>query len=933
MPPNDQMTILYGLGDMVTDYTVFEPNQVLSDKQLNGVTSYLDDQERLTRIELLGVGIVGGLRVDVVDGDVRIRNGVGVTTNGDLLMLEQDTAFDRFKPYGTSAPRYEPFYPNNQMMQLFELVALTYKLQPGDAGIVKPLSNLPGKLTDWVVVMLMESYLKDSDLCSGTDCDNLGLDAVHKVRFLLASQADADKLLVKLKTDSEDSLGVERMVASRVEINGPVGTYANLAKLYRGTCGAIHANIVSALPSLDAKLWQFLVDLFGYDPIGGWNATLKSIRDNAADARIQYYYDFLKDVVETWNALREVLHDDDVVLCPPMEAFPKHLLLGSLANPRAYRTDFYPSPLTTHGGNAYEHARFLAGKLHTLINTYASPADAAIVITPSRMETMALEDRAIPYYYATDKTLPIQSAWNYRRSRRGDDDRNLGYRSKSYSNDPDVTEPLDYQIGAFDFFRIEGHQGQDIKAVMKALQDQITQHDLPICLRAVALRSEKTPVTIKPPFWYTELYDIHQLLRKDVATLIQEAEKFGGVFEQGIDTALKLPGSLLPQVIDNVATTVVAGDSQKAVQDAVKTAIAPFQAAGYADYLALRQQADSVCGYKDLVTAAGKFGEAFGDMARKTLATPFDDLMMSRTRAWIDWLDRIIDNNNKQRELELLFDNYIKTNQGLEHFGGVCRGGTFVVVYDENDRVVADFSLPYCCCADKPQRAPIEVTLPDVPIKPPVDIKDGPRILPPWDEIFGSKLKDIEDKLRGEWQKDVAIQKDYFNFFKDSVDAFSQIVGTAVTNPVVIATGAIGAAAEAGGRFADKLLGALVQTVNEGVAEVQRLRDILTDPTLAGGARDQATTLLRNAETNLATSIATATNRAASAGVDLATAGGDGAKAFAALAGAMGGIADPKVRDSLGKALQTTQQAVQGAGQTNAATAIGNLIKQGGFRI
>lgn len=936
MPPNDQLTIIHGLGDMSTDYTVFEPNQVLSDSQLNGVTSYLDDQERLTRIELLGVGIVGGLRVRIVDGNVRIGHGAGVTTNGDLLMLEQDTTYDRFRPYGPSAPRYDPFYPNNQMMQIFELVPQWYKPQPGDAGVVKPLSDLPGpgKLADRVVVMLMESYRKDKDLCSGTDCDNLGLDAVNKVRMLLVSQADADQLLTRLETDSEDSLGMKPMVAERVEIPGAVGNPAALAKLYRSTCGHIHTSIVKALPGLNQSLPAFVTDLFGSDPAGGWVTTLEGLRTNAPDARIQYYYDFLKDIVETWNALRDVLYDDDSVLCPNMLAFPKHLLLGSLANPRAYRTDFYPSPLTTFGGNAYEHARFLAVKLHRLINTYKSPTDTDIIITPSRKETSLLEDRAIPYYYTIDKDLPpIQAAWNYRRTRRGEQNRNLGYRATTYGVDKEVVDPLDFQVGSFDFFRIEGHQEQDVSAVMKVLQDLITEYDLPICLRAIALHSDKTPVKIKPPFHYTDLYGIHQLLRKDVATLIQEVDKFNGVFEKAIDSALALPGTLLPQVMNNEATRSVANNMRNAVQDAVNAAKVPYQATGYADYVARLQAAagSSCCDYRDLVQKAGDFREAFGNMARTDFATPFDNLMISHSRTWLDWLDKIIANNDLQRERGLLFDNFVKANPGLEHFAGTCVGGTFILVYGENNRVVADFSLPYCCCPDQSQDEPAETALPDLPLKPPVDIKDGFKILPPLEEIFTSKLKDLEDKVRGEWEKAVAIEKDYFKFFKDSVGAFSEIVGTAVTNPVVVFAGAAGAAAEAGGKFADGVLGWLVQTANDGAAQVQRLRDLLTDPNLPNAARTQATNLLSAAEKDLGTRIAAASNRAAAIGVDLAAAGGDGARAFAALAQAMGGISDAGIRDTLGAALQKAQDKAPGGAQGAASDFIGNLRKVGGF--
>ena len=43
------------------NYPVFEANQVLTETHLNKAINYLDEQDRLTRANLIGIGIVGGL--------------------------------------------------------------------------------------------------------------------------------------------------------------------------------------------------------------------------------------------------------------------------------------------------------------------------------------------------------------------------------------------------------------------------------------------------------------------------------------------------------------------------------------------------------------------------------------------------------------------------------------------------------------------------------------------------------------------------------------------------------------------------------------------------------------------------------------------------------------------------------------------------------
>ena len=51
------------LVDISTQYSKFNKNQVLTETQLNGFLDYFDDQDRLTRTSLSGVGIVCGFKV------------------------------------------------------------------------------------------------------------------------------------------------------------------------------------------------------------------------------------------------------------------------------------------------------------------------------------------------------------------------------------------------------------------------------------------------------------------------------------------------------------------------------------------------------------------------------------------------------------------------------------------------------------------------------------------------------------------------------------------------------------------------------------------------------------------------------------------------------------------------------------------------------
>src|SRR5665647_3564 len=74
---NTMTKILKSLDLTATEYTYFEKDQVLTANQLNSVSEYFEDQFRLTRIQLLGVGIICGLKVAVARNTIIVSKGVG----------------------------------------------------------------------------------------------------------------------------------------------------------------------------------------------------------------------------------------------------------------------------------------------------------------------------------------------------------------------------------------------------------------------------------------------------------------------------------------------------------------------------------------------------------------------------------------------------------------------------------------------------------------------------------------------------------------------------------------------------------------------------------------------------------------------------------------------------------------------------------------
>lgn len=922
---------IHSLDTISTSYTCFEKDQVLTEKQLNGIMDYLNDQDRLTRIGLLGVGIIGGLRVKFEGNKVVVGKGAGVTTDGDLPVLLTDTTFDRFKEYDIKAPIYLPFYPEAKETELGQRVPIFELVREGEKdALAKDMSSLQEKSGEMVVVMYMESYQQDHDLCSGADCDNLGLEVTNTVRFLLIPYKQVKTLRNTPATGSALSLKLAEIVADRPLLGKNISSVNTLASVYCVACNNIVVSLSNAFSALHKELPGFVEDLISENLVGEWNnkigsqfATAFQI-DSATKLLISAaphylcFYDYLKDLAETWNEMRDVLLDDDSVLCPDINAFPKHILLGRLSNPVEMRTGIYPSPLVGNNNHAREHARFLAWKLHTLINTFEPPKETVVVVTPSSDESVPLENRAIPYYYALKNELPIHQGWNYRLNMRGAANRNLGSRIATFGTSVAVRNQLSYQLGRHNFFRIEGYLGQKINDVTKALTKIIADNNLPIAVRAVLLHNDRKKIIIRPPFRHTPLHDMHYLLRQDVAMQLSDVKTFNLSFKDGIKQAVtdkKIPLDL-PFNATTEKTATIAESHYEKVDVAIGKASAPLGAARYSDYRKTITSTETSWkpAYSDTIKNASTFKLNFGDMVRNEFSTPLDSLMTSNHSLWIDWLDNLIDHNDAKEDDKLLFSSFIAAHPALEHFGGVARGGTLVLAYDDNANVVADFMLPYYA-AEIVEEEPVAPVLPPPTRKPPVTIHGGFTLLQPLD----AKLQDFKElHIKPEWKQEIGLQKEHINFFTSTLQTFN---AETIKNIKAGGLGEVGIT----GQLADDLLKIQIDDVEAKTKQADALRKKLKDVTLTEAAKQQTQAMLVKAEAALGESIATSTGYIVDNKVDLTAIAGGGV-ALNYLAQSASKMSAGAARDTLGSELGK----IKGRATTDAhGAAIGGFI--GGF--
>lgn len=847
-----------------TGYTVFEDNQVLTKEPLNRLVDYLDDQGRLTRVSLLGVGIFCGLRLSADAGGVVLTKGVAVTTDGDLLRAPQDLTYTRFRKYSTEAPKYDPFYDGANMRSVFELVGEEVRT----ADPLATFGHGGRKVTDMIGVLLMESFQKDADLCTGGDCDNKGKDALGNVRLLLMAPADVAALRESLPTFSRASGLIPPIYAKRVVLNAGIDSAAKLAAAYRSAAAVTRGRLLETLKQLLAVAGPFLGDVFAKDPLGDWTTKLTVAHPDGA---AEQYFDHLADVVDACNAFGAALAGDTAVCCPPQAAFPKHVLLGAVGavplDLDADRTGCYPSPLVSAGRQAFDRARFMLRRIDTLIMGFTPiPQALPVTITPSRTDDRPLDERAIPAHYgpAPAASRPIHRAWSYDLERRGLAEFNYSASKTVFTPKGAAGEPLVASIAAATFLRIEGHVGRDVQAAMNVINTHITASHLPFAVRAVLLHADRTKLTVKPGIRYNDLHRIHELLRHDLARQIDDVKA------QTVNYHIDVAEAVKNKVFDNTALgddVSITNTAQQAMEKVSKSADAAVAGLDmkYSDYRATswKQNADVV------VEQAAGMRMTLGDITKAEVGWPVDSLYTTWKPVWPEWLDTIIGHKNDDEDDKLLFKSFIARHPAAEHLGGVARGGTFVLIYVEGGTVVGDVTLPYHWPEDaEPEPAPRPLPKP-LPLPIP---KKPWKVRKPWDLRWKVDLGEFKSlELEPFKQSTLKFPETYFKALQQSTEILKK-----TTMPT----------SQAGPRtpaFTDKQLGAAVESMLGRSQSLAQQRQLLLDPALdPARQREIATGILRQ-EAELAEAITEVGRVVTGPNVDAAT---DGAAAVSLMAGA-----------------------------------------------
>jgi hypothetical protein len=547
-------------------YPIFEANQVLSNSHLNQLFSYLDEQERLTRANLIGIGIVCGLEIRLERtasaATIHLSKGCGVTSEGYLAVEPEDVALVSYREEYKlpSAPEYPPFLRDKSPPSKAPYVLC--ELFPAGEPNTKPLQDPPGFLDDKAVVLFLE--LKEEGLrnCSPNECNDKGSQVTATLRRLLIGKTDLDKIIAEANGLTNDLTSTDLTTTLSARLNlpdvclprydapntGPATTHEVLA--------AFHAvfhdhqlarNTGKALSSAYDAFKPLLQGMYPSNPFADFDAKLgflDTAPETTAQVRfLQYYQDFFDDLLKGYDEFRWKGFDLLCACCPPAELFPRHLMLGVLfpsavADPGLYRHRFMSSPAIGGCEERTKELKLLFQRLVEMVHRFthapplrpsstASRTDEQVQITPGKWGDVPLSQKAIPYYYLQDGDPPLYRLWNAERNFRNRAGRNLSYRSYQYSPPPPpfVADPLHYDLEPHPFLRIEGHLGKDVRSVLQTLLALKSRHRLPIeiiALRTGAYDEDLSVDLSKETCRFQDLEALYDSLREELLSTLCE---------------------------------------------------------------------------------------------------------------------------------------------------------------------------------------------------------------------------------------------------------------------------------------------------------------------------------------------------------------------------------------------------------------------------
>ncbi len=481
--------------EIINTLPVFENSQVLTASQLNSMRDYLQQQNNITRVGLIGRGIVCGLEATKIGSAYKISAGIGVSSWGFLFCVDECelTQFKEYKiPDNTD---YFPFQDDTgkQNIPLWELLPAE---AAGKTG-VSPISSFDGNLNEYIVLLYMEEYNKDLKSCLGKSCDELGVDRTYTIRKLLIKNTDLD--IVNAETGNKGGYlypglfdAVELHLMQPMWNKQTTTDYAMLVLSYLSPVAIITEPLFKNLDTIYTAIFPVLKNKFPNSPIAdlraNWDETLIKFTEAYLQGKafgFQYMYDRAADAVKSVNELACAAMHLNSQCKFNSNAFPMHLMLGKInCPPDKYRQEFVYSPLFNEQKDWTQKVIKLFARTTEIISNFVGEVESiskefGVAATPSMEKWQPLGKSSIPMYY---KPESMDENWNENKCGvcyTGDASILAYYKQKDPENIGFETTPWYFNTQMYNFIRVEGQQGLQLDDAMQELNGITKKYNVP----------------------------------------------------------------------------------------------------------------------------------------------------------------------------------------------------------------------------------------------------------------------------------------------------------------------------------------------------------------------------------------------------------------------------------------------------------------------
>ena len=675
-------------------YPVFEADQVLSQKHLNRAISYLEEQDRLTRVGGIGVGIICGLEISHPQpNQITISCGTAITSLGYQINWEEKT-FSYYHPIELSADFLAPKFIDGEYLELtlphakkYEPLKNSIELLPTNTLEVDRIAIPDNFFKDKIVILLLETLLIDEKNCVTTNCDDKGKRIEFKIRPLLIS---INQLNPYLFPEYPKVMNFEKISLPRYNVphNQLITGSDVLNEFKKNLADSVISNVSEKISLVYKSYKSIISNTVDFNVLNNPKTALETvINANKDSIHVQYLWDWMSDIAFAYNEIIEFNERNPSLCCVDETMFPFHAVLGKVDDDNInYRTPFFSTQNSSlKNKQKRKELSLLFERLVHLIKFW-KVQNNGIKVTPSVSGDVLLSKKSIPFYY--DAILELNRKWSPKKTVKNKNNEILSYHSEvaGYTNQDCVKKPLLYDIEPYNFFRIEGHIGKNYQDALKEILAIKDYNNLPfkvIALNAADLENHTPNITTYARDWGDIELD-YDLVRRDWENVIGKSIEWilYKDVKKEIDNYPKIKPYIVNEYGKNELDLFIT--YLKRGRNSMVESFSEFLKI-YFNFIKIYEKIEFMANYyREIIFK--KLEKNENKIFAEDLIDHLDEIIMVCQKGEFRALYQAAMQKWKEISQNTTVKKFFETHSGIEHKAGVCKGGTFILIYESVSR-------------------------------------------------------------------------------------------------------------------------------------------------------------------------------------------------------------------------------------------------------